>query len=365
LVWKADETPRLGADVSHRGKRELTRVGPYQLECDGKWYVESPDDRGTARKYDPRVFGPGKDYRDIEFPLDGRWREKRTGYPLVLAPGRHRVRLAFDATAPADDTAETVRMVTDEAHTHVLALGQELTDEQWLVLAAGSLPGSRYTADQVAAIYRESHGEDLPPEELAKLYAERAIRLAQTAPDPAVMEDAMERALAFEQETETEAQLFIYLGDAHWRQTSKYSPPIWGRQRRIAAEAYMTGLGRLLKHDLPAERPELPVVGRGSVWGSPEQVEAFRLKNAEQMAARQEAMRIRELVKLRQVLTGQVVQMYARKPDRPAELRALVLRHLDSGAAAQQMIDAVEAYRRNTDGQARRWSSYPALSLSR
>jgi len=34
----------------------------------------------------------------------------------------------------------------------------------------------------------------------------------------------------------------------------------------------------------------------------------------------------------------------------PAELRALVLRHLDSGAAAQQMIDAVEAYRQNTDG---------------
>lgn len=143
----------------------------------------------------------------------------------------------------------------------------------------------------------------------------------------------------------TRAQLFVYLGDAHWRQTARYTAEVWGPQRRRAAEAYAAGLRELLREDLPAAPPELPAVGRYRIDGDPEAERLAREENERQVAAREEARRLRDLVQLRQVLTGQIVQMYAREPDAFDELRLLAVEHLGGEGAAERLIAAAKGYR--------------------
>jgi len=187
--------------------------------------------------------------------------------------------------------------------------------------------------------------EDLPYEDLKKVCTEEALQLAQTGGDGKSLEEAVRRALAFDQDELTRLQLYVYLGDAIWRQTEKYTPEVWGPQRRKAAEAYLTGLADVLQHDLPAEAPDLPAVGVYNVDGPPEVVQKYRQQHAEEMAARKEAERIRELVHFRQTLTGQVVQMYAREPDAFEELFRLASAYLESAEAAQALVEGAKAYR--------------------
>ncbi len=287
LFWKSGKAPTLMADLSHRGRRSLVPIERCQLDIDGASYVAPEDNVLTHRRFDPN-----RDYRDMSFPMDYSWRNVRTGEPLALAPGPHRLRPAFDALVAVGEAQESVRITANEVHLYVRSPGQEISEDQWFEFAAGGRPGTRYTADQVVAMHRESTGDDWSAEQLAKYCAQVAIELSQSRPDPAALIDAAEQALAFEHDDYTEARLYMALGDAHQRQTLKYTSALYGRQRRIAAEAYLAGLSGLLTYDLPRLPPPLPMVERGRIVGPPEAVEAFRRKNAEQVEAREEAMRV-------------------------------------------------------------------------
>ena len=345
LVWGAGETPVFMADLSHRGKRELSRWGTYELEIDGEWYVES----WWEAKYRPDVFRPQTDYRNIRFVLDNRWRNKQFGKLLSLTPGRHLLRLAFYAEGSDKAANKLIRIESNVITFRLLGPGEEATEGEWFELAAGGRPGSRYSSEQVAAMHRAKYGQDLPPAELAKFYAKQAVELAQTAPDPAVLADIIERVLAFDQDDVIRLKLYIYLGDAYQRQTRKYTPEIWGRQRRIAAEAYLTGLRHVLRHDLPAEPSQFRGYPDGYILdGPPGMAVKYPTKQQRERASRRGTERIREFVQMRQVLTGQLVQMYAREPDASDELQRLMLKHIGSEEAAEQMIKAARAYRTNS-----------------
>ena len=207
----------------------------------------------------------------------------------------------------------------------------------------GGESGMKYSPEEVAALHKVETGVDLPLHELAKLYAKKAIDLAQTAPDPVLLADVVERALAFDQDDVTEAQLYVYLGDAHWRQKQSYRSEHLVRQRRAAAEAYLTGLRNILRHDLPAEPPERLTYLDGYVLdGAPGMTGKYPTKEQRETASGTTVRRNEKLIQHRQALTGQVVEMYAREPYAFEELRALVIEYLGSEEAAEQVIDAVK-----------------------
>jgi len=205
--------------------------------------------------------------------------------------------------------------------------------------------GGPMTAAQVAEYHRARTGENLSPDALEKLYTDQAVQFAQTGGDPHELEAAVHRAMAFAQDEATLVQLHVYLGDAYWRQTAKYTPEVWRPQRLKAAGAYLGGLALVLRHELPAAPPELPAVGVYNVDGPPEEVAKYRLQHEQEMAARKAAERVRELVSFRRILTGQLVQMYAREPDDFDQLHQIALNHFGSEEIAAALVAGAKAYR--------------------
>jgi hypothetical protein len=210
----------------------------------------------------------------------------------------------------------------------------------------------------VAYYHRSRTGQTLSYDELKKIYTEAAFQEAQTGGDPKALEEAVRRAFAFERDDATNLQLYVYLGDATWRQTPDYSPEVWGPRRHQAATVYFRGLLDAMQLSLPAEPPELPAVSTYAVDGPPEVIEQYRQKHEREMASRREAERVRELVQLRQTLTGQIVQMYARAPDAFGELWGLASHFLGDERAAQALVAAAQAYRADAS------TPIPALSRS-
>ncbi len=220
VIWDAGVAPVLGADLSHRGKRELLRLGAYEMDFDGAVYVEHVEGNNNRRDFDPDVFRPQTDARGIGFVLDDNWRSGQTGNPLQLTAGRHTIRLAFNAQAGDD----RVRILSNVVEFRVLAPGEKATEDEWFELAVGWRPGSRYSAKQVAEMHREKYGETLAPADLAKFYAKQASELSQRGPDPVVLADIAERALAFEQDDLTRLRLYTILGEGYAGYNRKFPP---------------------------------------------------------------------------------------------------------------------------------------------
>ncbi len=91
--WDIAEDIILKADVKNTGKGEYFIVRAdvlCELSVDGTWYRYAGD---IGAKSSP--FGPGKEYKDIPISLARTWRSKRGSEPLVLASGKHKVKVAF------------------------------------------------------------------------------------------------------------------------------------------------------------------------------------------------------------------------------------------------------------------------------
>jgi len=279
---------------------------------------------------------------------DGRWtmcvvRETAEGLkPISLGRVADASRLSLGVEGPDGESMLIHDIVLDNDETEKqidVTLGAEGGSEG----GGGGEPGMKYSPEEVAALHKVETGVDLPLNELAKVYAKKVIDLAQTAPDPVLLADVVERALAFDQDDVTEAQLYVYLGDAHWRQKQSYRSEHLVRQRRAAAEAYLTGLRNILRHDLPAEPPERLTYLDGYVLdGAPGMTGKYPTKEQRETASGTTVRRNEKLIQHRQALTGQVVEMYAREPYAFEELRALVIEYLGSEEAAEQVIDAVK-----------------------
>ena len=355
LIWKSNEVPLCKADLSHRGKHELVRLDGYELEYDGTWYVDSRK-RGTSDIKDNNrdVFQPDTDYRDIEFGLDHRWLSKRSGKPLKLIPGRHRIQLAFNAKVKDGTTDESVRIVSNFAEFRILESGKSATEEDWLEIAAGGYPGLKYSEQQVAAMHLEKYGKELSSEELAKFYYDKAFELSQRGGDPFELGELAESALAVEKGDVARLRLYSILGDAYQRQTKKYTSALWGRQRRIAAMAFFAGLAEGLRNDLPAEKPQRSGVFK--YYDGSKELKGTRFAQLAIAVAR-DPDRMCELMELRQTLTLQIVSMYARTPDAFEELHELAMEYIGDETAANQLVEAAKAYRENSR------SPIPVISL--
>ena len=345
LVWNAGEIPTFKADLVHRGKRELVRFGGYELEFDGTWYVDSGDGESTRKGYDPKVFRPDTAYRDIGFALDNRWLSRQSGNALKLITGRHRIRLAFNAKVPYETTDKLIRIVSDVAEFRILEAGESVTEQDWLEIAVGGQPGLKYSEEQVAAMYLEKYGKKLSPGELADFYYEKAFELSQRGGDAHELAEFAECALAFEQEDVARLRLYSILGGAYQGQTKKYSPELWARQRRIAAMVYLAGLSDALGYDLPAKRPER--VGVFTYYDDSRKVRVGHLPHMTVAVAR-DADRVRALVEHRQVLTQQIVSMYAREPDAFEELHELAMEYIGDEMVAAQLVEGAKAYRKSS-----------------
>jgi len=197
------------------------------------------------------------------------------------------------------------------------------------------------TANELLARYADPADQGRILFQVAHVYAQSG----QVQPEKTI--EYAKKALECPLDLPDKLRLYIYWGGALWVQMRGLSSEGRAAQRRKAAEVYLTGLQEVLQYDLPAEPPELPGVGRFNLDGPPDVVRRFQEEHARQVAAREKAKRQRALIQERQVLTGQIVGLYTRKPDALNELRELVIARLGSEQAADQMVAAARARRQN------------------
>lgn len=333
LIWSADEVPAVKFDVSHRGPHDLERRGGFELEVNGRWYS-----RKAAEAGNPTTFRKETDYRNMALPLDNRWKRDRGAIPLTLKPGDYRIRLAFLAREPGAEAQ--LRILSDAAEFRVVEKGRMVSRDEWLDLAAGGAVTSKYTAQQVAERHRAEHGASPGHAALADYYYEQTHILGQSGIPKAECvrwADMAERAFAFRHTDVRTLRLYMYLGDACWRQTKKYSPELWRRQRQVAAVAYFEGLKYALSLDLPFERPERNGVFRYQHGAA--ELRGRQLLRAARGIAR-DCDGVRDAVFLRQVLAGQIIGMYNRAPKAPEELYRTAVDALNSEVIARALVDA-------------------------
>jgi hypothetical protein len=113
--------------------------------------------------------------------------------------------------------------------------------------------------------------------------------------------------------------LFDYLGDAY--QLQQGNP---GERRKASASSYLRGLQEIIGTHLPDVAPELPgVVGYDVPPNSPGYARISQL-HQDQIAARQEAKRIGELVVAKRTLLDKLVLLYRNREGAALELASLV-----------------------------------------
>jgi hypothetical protein len=122
-------------------------------------------------------------------------------------------------------------------------------------------------------------------------------------------------------------------------------------RRRQAAAELLTGYAEMLAQELPVKAPELPVVdklvGEG-IDTDPVKAAQARARHAAQMAAREEAEFIRELVHRRDTLANQLRWLYhpdprihGRTSEGPEKLRALAEKVLKDPKAVEVLLGRV------------------------
>jgi RNA polymerase sigma factor (sigma-70 family) len=187
------------------------------------------------------------------------------------------------------------------------------------------------------------------PDDQARIYFEVAHVAAQSDIRDHVqrVRKFARKSLALSRDPLQRGVLHCYLGSA-----AEVGPEkTFEDRRRQAAAELLTGYAEMLAQELPAKAPELPVVEKlGDEQIDPNSVEAAqaRARHAAQMAARQEAEFIRELVHRRDTLANQLRWLYhpdpkihGRTSDGPEKLRALAGNVLKDPKALEALLERV------------------------
>jgi RNA polymerase sigma factor (sigma-70 family) len=104
--WNVGETPTFDVDLRNRGDKPAGVVRPadfWEVELDGVWYGRKIEKAAVPET----PLEPGTEVKDwVALPLDGKWVRDVTGpdryesdknqEALPLAPGKHKVRVAFN-----------------------------------------------------------------------------------------------------------------------------------------------------------------------------------------------------------------------------------------------------------------------------
>jgi len=362
-LWKADETPRLQAVARNVGRDPWRLPRPSEfffLKVAGKiWRWKGP---GPG---EPVELKPGEDLDKTTILLSEDWVPPYdSDLRLKLSPGKHIVQLVIIVSVPVPPEAVPVTIPVTKQLRVTIPVTKQLRIESNVVVVEVLPDGEKADtvggeADAATALQAELYelwrqrDQDLAGaeafgkkllekykerEEQALIYYQLAEIYAQSGQiSPSKTIEYARAGWWYLHDPVKKARLFVYWGDA--LQLSK--------GRREAAKIYLRGLEFCLQFALPRDKPERPAVGRYRVDGPPEVVEEYRRKNQLEMAAWKQAKRIEDLIQHRQALTGQVVQLYAQEPDAFDELRELVMKYLHSEEAAEQLIAAARAYRRN------------------
>lgn len=122
MKWKDGNPPEFLADIRNQGKRNLRadlNTNSCELEVNGQWYRSAL----FTGSY-PAEFPPGSSHSDISIPVDQLWihyGSSRIEHP-GLAPGKHRIRVAFRFEGSGTDAApaEVVRAVSNEVEIEIV-----------------------------------------------------------------------------------------------------------------------------------------------------------------------------------------------------------------------------------------------------
>ena len=173
-----------------------------------------------------------------------------------------------------------------------------------------------------------------------RIYYQLAHVYAQTGldrPQPAIAH--AKKALEFPLELDLELRLYCYWGDAV--QVAGRSEALSG-PRRQAAAIYLAGLKKVLALKLPDkidEPTDVPVISDDP---------ATQRKMAERAKRVEKARWHETMLRHRDVLTGQLVRLYSRKPYARGELEELVRASLKDAKQVEQLVEAVEIEIYNT-----------------
>jgi len=190
----------------------------------------------------------------------------------------------------------------------------------------------------------EGYGQDLlkehaSPEEQGRIYFELAHSYAQSgifAPERAAMAlEYSQKALQFPLPPSKRMRMYVYWGDCYHALNDKRPFP---GVRRVAAEIYLTGLKELESENLPEKAPEVRPPARCPFKATPEECRQYE----EAMKAHEKAMQLEELCMHRDVLMGQLVQTYARKPHAATELSDLSMKVVGNPALTERLMQGLE-----------------------
>lgn len=201
--------------------------------------------------------------------------------------------------------------------------------------------GKRTPVDEVELRGEELLKEYTSTEKQGQIYCHLALVHSQSGifhPD-LVIEHA-QRALRFPIEPVQRLRLYTYWGDA-LRGTHQGKKPFF-EIRRMAAEPYLEGLKDAQKYHIPQQRPEMPMAGfyNGDLT-DPDYKQ--RKKEAEKQIVAQRRARIeQDLWDCRRVLTGQIIDIYSRKPYAATELRQLATKIMEDPSAVDALMKLIE-----------------------
>ena len=141
--------------------------------------------------------------------------------------------------------------------------------------------------------------------QLAFIYGQSGLRR------PEKLIEYAKKAMDLPLEEDQRLDLFIYWGDAQ-RFADPKSPS--AERRKKAATVYLDGLRETQELNIPAKAPRVPIGMMGDVSGNPKMVAAWQKRQQEAAEAQQRAKAQIELVKIRDVLMNQVVDLYTAAP---------------------------------------------------
>lgn len=180
------------------------------------------------------------------------------------------------------------------------------------------------------------------PKDQGQIYFELVQVYGQSAGPPQRIIEYAKKALQLPLEPSQRFRLYTYWGDAVL--LLKPAEPLADR-RRAATVVFLDGLMQLRKFNLPEKPPEIPLVTLYDLDdGAREAEEQYR----RDMAAVEQAHFVRAMIRHRDVLTGQIVWLYARKPFATDELRELATKTTKDPQLVARLVKAVEAKIKST-----------------
>ncbi|MHC4176169.1 MAG: hypothetical protein ACYSWU_01605, partial [Planctomycetota bacterium] len=123
-TWKMGQRPELQADLQNRGERDLAfALNPisWDIEYDGVWY-HAPDATGFGVLSSLKQGGD-KNGISLRLGYSGGWLSKKDSLRLVLRPGKHTLRAAFNL-GPDDGTIRDdgeLRVVSNPVEIEIVA----------------------------------------------------------------------------------------------------------------------------------------------------------------------------------------------------------------------------------------------------